>query len=146
MIVRHGPYTGLKLGIVRVKILNFGCRKIMAHRERQRLAPNTKDWCRQCLRKLNAGTGIPKYRSRAWEVKEVQAPEALLHRFKATDGGQGVLKKHQVTYSNPNVNPFRTLPKESVASIEAALCGQDSSRFLWFMPFTSNLRGWLKPF
>merc|ERR1711977_432422 len=29
--------------------------------------------------------------------------------------GQQYVKKHTVTYSNPNVNPFRTLPKDAPA-------------------------------
>ncbi|WQF89534.1 Putative RNA recognition motif domain, nucleotide-binding alpha-beta plait domain superfamily [Colletotrichum destructivum] len=47
------------------------------------------------------------------EFTTQQAATAAKHALEATDGGQGVPKKHQVTYSNPHVNPFRTLPKDA---------------------------------
>ncbi|TDZ31583.1 hypothetical protein C8035_v001508 [Colletotrichum spinosum] len=47
------------------------------------------------------------------EFTSQQAATAAKHAIEATDGSQGIPKKHQVTYSNPTVNPFRTLPKDA---------------------------------
>ncbi|OLN86089.1 hypothetical protein CCHL11_05253 [Colletotrichum chlorophyti] len=47
------------------------------------------------------------------EFSSQQAATATKHAIDSTDGGQGVPKKYQVTYSNPHVNPFRTLPKDA---------------------------------
>ncbi|KAL0937952.1 RRM domain-containing protein [Colletotrichum truncatum] len=47
------------------------------------------------------------------EFASQQAATAAKHAIESTDGAQGVPKKHNVTYSNPNVNPFRTLPKDA---------------------------------
>ncbi|KAF6840620.1 rrm domain protein [Colletotrichum plurivorum] len=45
------------------------------------------------------------------EFTSQQAATAAKHAMESTDGT--VPKKHQITYSNPNVNPFRTLPKDA---------------------------------
>ena len=37
------------------------------------------------------------------------------HKIDAFGEGQQYAKKHTVTYSNPNINPFRTLPKDAPA-------------------------------
>ncbi|UQC89164.1 RRM domain-containing protein [Colletotrichum lupini] len=47
------------------------------------------------------------------EFTSQQAATAAKHAFESTDSAQGVPKKYQVTYSNPHVNPFRTLPKDA---------------------------------
>ncbi|OHE95847.1 RRM domain-containing protein [Colletotrichum orchidophilum] len=47
------------------------------------------------------------------EFTSQQAATAAKHAFESTDNAQGVPKKYQVTYSNPHVNPFRTLPKDA---------------------------------
>ncbi|KAJ3947549.1 hypothetical protein N0V92_013251 [Colletotrichum tropicale] len=47
------------------------------------------------------------------EFTTQQAATAAKHAIESTDGVNGVPKKHNVTYSNPNVNPFRTLPKDA---------------------------------
>ncbi|KAF9872243.1 putative RRM domain-containing protein [Colletotrichum karsti] len=47
------------------------------------------------------------------EFTTQQAATAAKHVIESADGVNGVPKKHNVTYSNPNVNPFRTLPKDA---------------------------------
>ncbi|KAH0438031.1 RRM domain-containing protein [Colletotrichum camelliae] len=47
------------------------------------------------------------------EFTTQQAATAAKHAIESTDGVNGAPKKHNVTYSNPNVNPFRTLPKDA---------------------------------
>ncbi|KAJ0385069.1 hypothetical protein COL922a_007130 [Colletotrichum nupharicola] len=47
------------------------------------------------------------------EFTTQQAATAAKHAIESTDGVNGVPKKQNVTYSNPNVNPFRTLPKDA---------------------------------
>lgn len=42
-----------------------------------------------------------------------QAATAAKHKIDAFGDGQQYVKKHTVTYSNPNNNPFRTLPKDA---------------------------------
>ena len=47
------------------------------------------------------------------EFTSQQAATAAKHKIDAFGEGQQYVKKHTVTYSNPNVNPFRTLPKDA---------------------------------
>ena len=47
------------------------------------------------------------------EFTSQQAATAAKHKIDAFGEGQQYAKKHTVTYSNPNVNPFRTLPKDA---------------------------------
>lgn len=47
------------------------------------------------------------------EFTSQQAATAAKHKIDAFGAGQQYVKKHTVTYSNPNVNPFRTLPKDA---------------------------------
>ncbi|KAH9206602.1 hypothetical protein DL95DRAFT_69375 [Leptodontidium sp. 2 PMI_412] len=49
------------------------------------------------------------------EFTSQQAATAAKHKIDAFGEGQQYVKKHTVTYSNPNVNPFRTLPKDAPA-------------------------------
>ncbi|RDL36068.1 putative rrm-containing protein [Venustampulla echinocandica] len=49
------------------------------------------------------------------EFTSQQAATAAKHKIDAFGDGQQYAKKHTVTYSNPNVNPFRTLPKDAPA-------------------------------
>ncbi|CZT04988.1 hypothetical protein WAI453_007542 [Rhynchosporium graminicola] len=49
------------------------------------------------------------------EFSSQQAATAAKHKIDAFGEGQQYVKKHTVTYSNPNVNPFRTLPKDAPA-------------------------------
>lgn len=58
------------------------------------------------------------------EFTSQQAATATKHKIDAFGSGQQYVKKHIVTYSNPNVNPFRTLPKD--APLRAAKEGQGS--------------------
>lgn len=44
-----------------------------------------------------------------------QAATAAKRKIDAFGEGEQYVKKHTVTYSNPNVNPFRTLPKDAPA-------------------------------
>jgi hypothetical protein len=53
-------------------------------------------------------------RSQAYvEFSSQQAATAAKHKIDAFGEGQQYVKKHTVTYSNPNVNPFRTMPKDA---------------------------------
>ena len=47
------------------------------------------------------------------EFTSQQAATAAKHKIDAFGEGQQYVKKHSVTYSNPNNNPFRTLPKDA---------------------------------
>lgn len=47
------------------------------------------------------------------EFSSQQAATAAKHKIDEFGAGQQYAKKHTVTYSNPNVNPFRTLPKDA---------------------------------
>lgn len=47
------------------------------------------------------------------EFTSQQAATAAKHKIDAFGEGQQYAKKQTVTYSNPNVNPFRTLPKDA---------------------------------
>ncbi|EHK97251.1 putative Cleavage and polyadenylation specificity factor subunit 6 [Glarea lozoyensis 74030] len=47
------------------------------------------------------------------EFSSQQAATAAKHKIDAFGEGQQYVKKHTVTYSNPNVNPFRTMPKDA---------------------------------
>lgn len=47
------------------------------------------------------------------ELTSQQAATATKHKIDTFGDGQQYVKKHTVTYSNPNVNPFRTLPKDA---------------------------------
>ncbi|TAQ85489.1 hypothetical protein B7494_g6185 [Chlorociboria aeruginascens] len=47
------------------------------------------------------------------EFTSQQAATAAKHKIDAFGEGQQYAKKHTVTYSNPSVNPFRTLPKDA---------------------------------
>ncbi|KAI9050361.1 hypothetical protein LZ554_005527 [Drepanopeziza brunnea f. sp. 'monogermtubi'] len=49
------------------------------------------------------------------EFSSQQAATAAKHKIDAFGEGQQYVKKHTVIYSNPNVNPFRTLPKDAPA-------------------------------
>lgn len=49
------------------------------------------------------------------EFSSQQAATAAKHKIDAFGAGQQYVKKHVVTYSNPNINPFRTLPKDAPA-------------------------------
>jgi hypothetical protein len=54
------------------------------------------------------------YRRQAYvEFTSQQAATAAKHKIDAFGEGQQYVKKHTATYSNPNVNPFRTLPKDA---------------------------------
>ncbi|KAH8802788.1 hypothetical protein F5884DRAFT_484496 [Xylogone sp. PMI_703] len=46
------------------------------------------------------------------EFSSQQAATAAKHKIDTFGEGQKYVKKHVVTYSNPNVNPFRTVPKD----------------------------------
>lgn len=56
------------------------------------------------------------------EFTSQQAATAAKQKIVSFGEGQQYVKKHTVTYSNPNVNPFRTLPKD--APMRAAKEGQ----------------------
>ncbi|KAL3420206.1 RRM domain-containing protein [Phlyctema vagabunda] len=58
------------------------------------------------------------------EFTSQQAATAAKHKIDAFGDGQQYVKKHTVTYSNPNVNPFRTLPKD--APMRAGKEGQNN--------------------
>jgi len=58
------------------------------------------------------------------EFSSQQAATAAKHKIDAFGEGQQYVKKHTVTYSNPNVNPFRTLPKD--APMRAGKDGQNN--------------------
>jgi hypothetical protein len=58
------------------------------------------------------------------EFTSQQAATAAKHKIDAFGEGQQYVKKHTVTYSNPNVNPFRTLPKD--APMRAGKDGQSN--------------------
>jgi len=47
------------------------------------------------------------------EFTSQQAATAAKHKLDEFGQGQQYVKKHVVTYSNPNINPFRTLPKDA---------------------------------
>ncbi|OBT64520.1 hypothetical protein VE03_05346 [Pseudogymnoascus sp. 23342-1-I1] len=47
------------------------------------------------------------------EFSSQQAATAAKHKIDTFGEGQQYVKKHVVTYSNPNVNPFKTLPKDA---------------------------------
>lgn len=47
------------------------------------------------------------------EFSSQQAATAAKHKISSFGEGQQYVKKHTVVYSNPNVNPFRTLPKDA---------------------------------
>jgi hypothetical protein len=47
------------------------------------------------------------------EFSSQQAATAAKHKIDTFGEGQQYVKKHIVTYSNPNVNPFKTLPKDA---------------------------------
>jgi hypothetical protein len=47
------------------------------------------------------------------EFSSQQAATAAKHKVDTFGEGQQYVKKHVVTYSNPNVNPFKTLPKDA---------------------------------
>jgi hypothetical protein len=49
------------------------------------------------------------------EFTSQQAATAAKRKIDAFGEGQQYVKKHSVTYSNPSVNPFRTLPKDAPA-------------------------------
>ncbi|KAG9229156.1 hypothetical protein BJ875DRAFT_524192 [Amylocarpus encephaloides] len=49
------------------------------------------------------------------EFQSQQAATAAKQKIDAFGEGQQYVKKHTVTYSNPNANPFRTLPKDAPA-------------------------------
>jgi len=49
------------------------------------------------------------------EFTSQQAATAAKHKIDAFGEGQQYVKKHTVVYSNPNINPFRTLPKDAPA-------------------------------
>jgi hypothetical protein len=49
------------------------------------------------------------------EFTSQQAATAAKHKIDAFGEGQQYVKKHTVTYSNPNINPFKTLPKDAPA-------------------------------
>lgn len=53
------------------------------------------------------------YRQAYVEFASQQAATATKHKIDAFGEGQQYVKKHIVTYSNPNNNPFRTLPKDA---------------------------------
>ena len=46
------------------------------------------------------------------EFTSQQAATAAKHKIDAFGEGQQYVKRHTVTYSNPNINPFKTLPKD----------------------------------
>lgn len=46
------------------------------------------------------------------EFTSQQAATAVKHKIDAFGEGQQYVKRHTVTYSNPNINPFKTLPKD----------------------------------
>ena len=54
------------------------------------------------------------------EFSSQQAATAAKHKIDAFGEGQQYVKKHTVTYTNPNINPFKTLPKDVPARKEAA--------------------------
>ncbi|RKF79669.1 putative rrm domain-containing protein [Golovinomyces cichoracearum] len=55
-----------------------------------------------------------KSKGQAWvEFTSQQAATAAKRKIDAFGEGQQYVKKHIVTFSNPNVNPFRTLPKDA---------------------------------
>lgn len=55
-----------------------------------------------------------KSKGQAWvEFTSQQAATAAKRKIDAFGEGQQYVKKHTVTFSNPNVNPFRTLPKDA---------------------------------
>ncbi|OBT49469.1 hypothetical protein VE00_00327 [Pseudogymnoascus sp. WSF 3629] len=47
------------------------------------------------------------------EFSSQQAATAAKHKIDTFGEGQQYVKKHVVNYSNPNVNPFKTLPKDA---------------------------------
>lgn len=49
------------------------------------------------------------------EFSSQQAATAAKHKIDAFGEGQQYVKRHTVTYSNPNINPFKTLPKDAPA-------------------------------
>ncbi|CAG8973300.1 hypothetical protein HYALB_00000062 [Hymenoscyphus albidus] len=59
------------------------------------------------------------------EFTSQQAATAAKHKIDAFGEGQQYAKKHTVTYSNPNTNPFRTLPKDAPPRTEK---GSQSNR------------------
>lgn len=64
-----------------------------------------------------------KSKGQAWvEFTSQQAATAAKRKIDAFGEGQQYVKKHIVTFSNPNVNPFRTLPKD--APLRAGKDGQ----------------------
>jgi hypothetical protein len=68
---------------------------------------------------------IPMFNRQAYvEFTSQQAATAAKHKIDAFGAGQQYVKKHTVTYSNPNVNPFRTLPKD--APLRAGKDGQSN--------------------
>jgi len=58
------------------------------------------------------------------EFSSQQAATAAKRKIDTFGEGQQYIKKHTVTYSNPNVNPFRTLPKD--APMRAGKEGQNN--------------------
>jgi hypothetical protein len=71
-----------------------------------------------------SGLIISYHRQAYVEFTSQQAATAAKHKIDAFGEGQQYVKKHSVTYSNPNVNPFRTLPKD--APMRAGKDGQSN--------------------
>jgi len=65
--------------------------------------------------KTNLLTSLDLNRQAYVEFTSQQAATATKHKIDAFGEGQQYVKKHSVTYSNPNTNPFRTLPKDAPA-------------------------------
>jgi hypothetical protein len=56
---------------------------------------------------------LSPYRQAYVEFTSQQAATAAKHKIESFGDGLQYVKKHTVAYSNPNVNPFRTLPKDA---------------------------------
>lgn len=67
------------------------------------------------------------------EFTTQQAATAAKHKIESFGEGQQYVKKHVVTYSNPNNNPFKTLPKDVPARADKSGPGNRSSG-----PYNSN--------
>ncbi|KAI1007033.1 hypothetical protein K3495_g1190 [Podosphaera aphanis] len=66
-----------------------------------------------------------KSKGQAWvEFASLQAATAAKRKIVAFGEGQQYVKKHVVTFSNPGLNPFRTLPKD--APLRAGKDGQSN--------------------
>lgn len=57
------------------------------------------------------------------EFTSQQAATAAKHKIDAFGEGQQYVKRHAVTYSNPNINPFKTLPKDVPAKANRDMAG-----------------------